>query len=202
MKKIILIFLFNSFICLSQTLDPAENFENYEGVLKAYYDNVIPLIYKDFNDEPKARYTSMPSFTNEYAFSLSKKDNKYYIISNELSENYWYAKNKKNVKVLTRKTIIEKYLYLKIIELFNLLTEQIEEKEDLSIMFDGTSYYFTANNQNGEIITGKTKSPNEDSLFGKIVKVCDNVFYYDKKSEITQKEINLKIDTIILELKK
>ena len=79
-------------------MEPAKDFKQYEGVLKEYYDNVFPLLYKGYSEKPLARYTSMPSFSNEYSFSVETIEGKNYVLSNRLSESYWYSKNKKKVK--------------------------------------------------------------------------------------------------------
>ena len=69
---LILIFVLPTFLCFGQKqhLDPVKDFKQYEGVLKEYYYNVFPLLYKGYSEKPIARYTSMPSFSNEYSFSL------------------------------------------------------------------------------------------------------------------------------------
>mgnify|MGYP000141236116 CR=1 FL=1 len=60
MKKttLILILILSSLFCFGQKahLKPAREFENYEGVLKEYYDNVFPLLYQNYSEKPIARY--------------------------------------------------------------------------------------------------------------------------------------------------
>jgi|GEM_PF-1097371 len=132
-----------------QHLKPAEDFSQYEGVLKKYYDNVFPLLYKGYSKKPIARYTSMPAFSNEYSFSIETTGRKNYVVSNRLSANYWYAKNRKKVNLISSKTELSDDLYLKIVNLFKVLEEQIiNPKIDIKIE---TS---TAVTQQKGVITG------------------------------------------------
>jgi hypothetical protein len=56
MKQTILIltFVLTTFIVFGQKqhLEPARDFKQYEGVLKEYYDNVFPLLYKNYSEKP------------------------------------------------------------------------------------------------------------------------------------------------------
>ena len=93
MKKIslILTFLLLTFSCFGQKehLEPARDFNKYESGLKEYCDNIFSLLFDGFSQKPYARYTVIPSFCCEYAFSVEKIEGKNYIISNQLSKGYW-----------------------------------------------------------------------------------------------------------------
>ncbi|MDD2244538.1 MAG: hypothetical protein PHR13_08025 [Dysgonamonadaceae bacterium] len=220
MKKtfLILIFTLTTFVCFGQIehLEPARDFKHYEGDSKEYYDNKFSKLYKEFSQTPYARYTSMPSFTSEYAFSVEATDGKYYIISNGLSENFWYARERNKVKVITNKTEIDHTLYSKIGELFQIFVEQTKKIETDSVSYsfvtsdndtiegvkrviklDGEVYYFTITDTNGEIKTGQTWSPNKDSMLYRLVNVCDKLFSLDSKSNSTMTDILNEIDTLI-----
>ena len=201
MRQIILAlaFFFTTFLCLGQERNskPGRDFNQFEGILKEYYDKVFPLLYEGFSEEPIARYTSMPSFSNEYSFSIETIDNKEYVVSNRLSENYWYAKDRNKVKLISNKTEVHNDLYLKIVDLFMILTEQTKMPESETIGFDGVTYYFSSTNKNGKIVTGETWSPNEDSLLGRLVKICDNIYSFGYGDNICQKEILMDIDFLI-----
>src|ERR1035437_7610913 len=112
---LILTFVLTTILCFGQKqhLEPARDFKQYEGVLKDYYDNVFPLLYKGYSEKPIARYTSMPSFSKEYSFSIETIEGKNYVVSNRMSENYWYAKNRKKVELVSNKTELVNELYLK-----------------------------------------------------------------------------------------
>jgi len=210
---LILIFLLTTFLCFGQKehLEPARDFKQYEGVLKEYYDNVFPLLYRGFSEKPYARYTSMPSFSAEYAFSVEKIGEKYYIIFNKLSANFWYAgydkkgnmdnKRRNSVKLNTIKTEINNDLYLKIGELFELLASQTKVYEKEWFGCDGVTYYFTTTDKNGEIQIGETWSPNKDTLLGRLVKICDKLCSIGNEKDISQSKILEEIDKLINELK-
>ena len=210
---LILTFLFMTFFCFGQKdhLEPARDFNQSEGILKEYYDNVFPLLYSGFSEMPYARYTSMPSFSEEYAFSVEKIGDKNYIISNKLSENFWYAgyddegnldnKRRSRVKIITIKTEINNDLYLKIGKLFELLANQTKVYEKNRRGLDGVSYYFTTTDKNGEIKIGETWSPNKGSLLDRLVEICDNLYSVGAENTIGQSEITKKIALLINDLK-
>ncbi len=217
MKKVSLIFTFllTTLLSFGQSdhLIPARDFNAYEGQLKGFYDKVFPLLHAGFSQNPYARYASMPSFDSEYAFSVEKIDGKYFILSNTLSENYWYARNRMAVKVVTCKTEIDKGLYLKIGELFRLLANQTKarvpkkksmkidgkmvELEENEVIMDGASYYFATTDKKGAIKTGETHSPRKDSKMDRVVKMCDKLHAMTTEDILSPKDI----DALINELK-
>ena len=229
-KHTILIFIFflTTFLCFGQKehLEPTKDFNQHGGVLKEYYDNLFPLLYSGFSDMPYARYTSMPSFSAEYAFSVEKINEKNYIISNKFSENFWYAgydnngnmvnEKRNTVKIATVKTEISDDLYLIIGELFELFVEQTKVKErkfdtlpDGTIVeiheigTDGETYIFTTTDKNGEIRTGTTWSPHpsDKPLLSRLVEICDNLYLLGIENDISQTNILREIDILINDFK-
>lgn len=205
MRQIILTIAFSltTFLCFGQQehLEPARDFNKYKGVLKEYYDNVFPLLYKGFSEKPIARYTSMPSFSYEYSFSIETIDGKEYIGSNRLSENYWYAKNRNKVKIISNKTELQNDLYLKIVDLFRLLKEQTKKPDRDKRGYDGGSYFFASTDNNGQIEIGETWSPDHNSLLGRLVKICNNIYSLGNGNNISQTETLKDIDILINDLK-
>jgi len=206
MKQTILIltFVLTTFLSFGQTqhLEPARDFKQYEGELKEYYDNVFPLLYKDFSEKPIARYTSMPSFSSEYSFSIETIEGKNYVVSNKMSENYWYAKKRKKVKLISNKTELTNDLYLKIVDLFKLLEEQTKDTEGDLMGVDGVTYYFATTDKNGQIKIGETWSPNENSLLGRLVIICDSIYALGNGKKLSQTDIIKDIDKLLNDLKK
>ena len=209
MRQTILILnlVLTTILCFGQKqhLEPARDFKQYEGVLKDYYDNVFPLLYKGYSEKPIARYTSMPSFSYEYSFSIETIEGKNYVVSNRMSENYWYAKNRKKVELVSNKTELVNELYLKIVDLFKLLEEQTKEPErdlnKISVNVDGVTYYFATTNKNGQVKIGETWSPNDNSLLGRLVKICDNIYSLGNGGNISQTETLKDIDKLLNDLK-
>jgi hypothetical protein len=185
----------------TQHLEPAREFNLFQGDLKEYYDNVFPLLYKDYSDKPIARYTSMPSFSNEYSFSIEKIEGKNYVVSNRMSENFWYAKKRKKVKVITSKTELTNDLYLKIVDLFKLLEEQTKKPEKDIRGSDGVIYYFATTDKNGQIKIGETWSPDDNSLLDRLVKICDNIYSLGNRNDLSQTDILRDIEKLLNDLK-
>lgn len=206
MKQTILIinFVLTTFLCFGQKehLESGKDFKQYGGVLKEYYDNIFPLLYRGYSEKPIARYTSMPSFSNEYSFSVETIEGKNYVVSNSLSENYWYAKNRKTVRLISNKTELFNDLYIKIVDLFKLLEEQTKKPENDVIGCDGVNYYFATTDKNGQVKTSETWSPNNNSLLGRLVKICDNIYLLGNGKSISQMETLKDIDNLLNDLKK
>jgi len=198
----ILIFLLATFFCFAQNEYLHFVEKQYDGILKEYYDSVYPLLYSDFSGKPYARYISMPSFSEEYAFSVEKIKGKSYIISNTFSESYWYAgyeNRKDSVKIITIKTEISKELYIKIGELFEILSEVIIEPKRTGL--DGTTYYFTTTNKKGEIKITETWSPQQNSLLGRLIRICDYVFSIGVENNISEELLLKGIEIFIKDLR-
>lgn len=212
---LILTFVLTTILCFGQKqhLEPAKDFKQHEGVLKDYYDNVFPLLYKGYSEKPIARYTSMPSFSNEYSFSIETIEGKNYVVSNRMSESYWYAKNRKKVKLVSNKTELVNELYFKIVDLFKLLEEQTKKPElvfkvidgvtyeEKIMRADGVTYYFATTNKNGQVKIGETWSPDDNSLLGRLVKICDNIYSLGNGENISQTETLKNIGKLLNDLK-
>jgi len=89
MKQTTLItaFLFVTLLCFGQKehLEPAKDYSKHD--LKEYHDSLFSKLHTGFAEKPYARYTSSPSFSEDYAFSVETIGNKNYIIANSFSEN-------------------------------------------------------------------------------------------------------------------
>jgi hypothetical protein len=199
---LILAFVLTTLLCFGQKqhLDPTKDFKQYEGVLKEYYDNVFPLLYKGYSAKPIARYTSMPAFSNEYSFSIETIEGINYVVSNRLTENYWYAKNRKTVKLISSKTELTNDLHLKIVNLFKLLEEQTKKPENDLMGPDGVTYYFETTEINGQIKIGETWSPKEKSLLGNLIQTCDNIYSLGNGNNLSQTDILKDIDKLLNDL--
>ncbi|REC62858.1 hypothetical protein DRF65_08530 [Chryseobacterium pennae] len=203
-RILILSFTLSTLLCFGQKgyLELSENFDKYKGSLREYYNDIFPKLYKDFSQQSYARYTSIPSFSEEYAFSVETIDNRYYIISNRFSENFWYAKKRNQVKLISHKTEIDSTLYLKIGNLFQILTQQMKTSEKEKRGFDGTMFYFATTDTTGQMKTGETWSPNDNTVLDRIVKVCNRLFSIDKEKNSSHSDIVKEIEKLIEEIKK
>lgn len=195
-----------TYLCFGQVqhLVPSKNFNQYDGVLKEYYDEIFPLLYKGYIEKPVARYTSIPSFFSEYSFVIETIEGKNYVISNRLSENYWYAKDRKNVKLISNRKELTNDLYLKIVDLFKYLAEQTRVPEDelAGLGLDGVTYYFTTTDKNGKVSIGETWSPDKDALLGRLIAICDNIYALGNRKKLSQKDILNDIDKLLIDLNK
>ena len=121
-RTVIFAFIFlNALISYGQKEHLEPTTFNVGGGMEIYYTNLNTLLYNGMTDKPYARFTVIPSFSKEYAFSIEKENGEYFIVSISLSESYWRAKKKKNVKFETQKSKINKKTYDQIGNLFKFL---------------------------------------------------------------------------------
>ena len=194
--------LFNFLITYGQKqhLEPT-NF-NVGGNLEIYYKNLNLLLFKDLAEKPFARFMAIPSFSKEYGFAIEKRKNKYFIISITASESYWRAKNRNEVKFINEENEIEQELYEQIGRLFQLLAKQTEKYDSVNYRSDGETYYFITTNNNGEICTGETWSPSENSMIGELIKSSIKIYSIGNGNSSLKAEIKNEIEELITELKK
>lgn len=194
---ILIFLLINTMFCYGQNdhLKPADL-----ETLKDYYVGLFPVLYKGFNDKPVARYTLIPSFSSEFAFSVEEKANQFYIFSNSLSTSYWYAKNKSKVKVKHVSRIINQELYDAIITLFNMLEKQTQEPKTKIEGLDGETSYFSTT-VGIEIKTGETWSPDENSPMRNAVQICNKLYQMGTGASISQSEVLSEINQLTLRLR-
>lgn len=135
-------------------LEPVKDFKTQKNELNGYYSSVFSLLNTGFSKQSYARYAALPSFSPEYAVSVENKTGRYYLVSNTLSQNSWQAEQNK-IKVNTRSAEISRITYQLLGELSRLTTGQIQDMDGSTTGIDGVTYYFTARNDKGIIITGK-----------------------------------------------
>lgn len=203
MKRIIFIsvFFINALFCFSQNeqLKLSGDSAKSKGTLNTYYDSLNHILYQGFSDTPYARYTAIPSFTREYSFSVEKINGRNFIISNILSENFWYAKNRNSVTVTSKKTEITDSLYNIIGELFQMQFMEINAMDEIGL--DGETYYFSTISENNLLMTKEKWSPNENSFDGLLVSICNKIFKLGKGQDISQAELFNEINDLIIKLK-
>ena len=223
---LILTFLLTTFLCFGQEkfdllqilnrppcsehLEPAEDFNLYEGYLKEYYKSRFTLLYSGFSEKPYARYSAMPSFSAEYAFSVEKINGKNYIVSNKFSKKFGCTIEdnedgnmvNNSVKITTTTTKINNDLYLIIGELFELLANQTKVCKNSRFGLDGETYYFATTDKNGEIKIGTTWSPDKKSLLERLVKICDKLYLVGVGKIINQRKITKEITILINDFQK
>lgn len=205
--SILVIFLFiHSYSIGQQKHLSATNFENEPQILKQYFEKLFPLLYQGFLLTPYARFTCIPSFQKEYAFSLEKISSKYYIYSNTFNKSLWYSSlenhfNKVNVKLKSEHYQIDESLYQKVGILFKLLVDQMAQT-DSSRGLDGESYYFSSTNSKGKILTGETWSPEDSTLLNRVILICNNLYNYGNLKPRLKINLSSSIDSLIYRIER
>ena len=176
------------------------------GIVEDYMKSVNSLLSNGFNKKPLARYIVHPAFAPEYAFSVEQdKRGGYKIIVNVLSNNYWYAENKRTmVFVKTTEKVIDKEFAVKISVLFKTAIIDSLLPESDSGGLDGIQYYFSTTGKDGDVVTGTKWSPKEPSLIYKLMKVSEDLisFACGEKNGKTEDVLIKDIDSLFLALSK
>ena len=156
-------------------LEPINDYTKYTDELSGYYCNVFSLLNTGLTKQPYAQYTALPSFSPEYTVSTEVQGGKYYLVSNTLSQNSWQAE-RNQIKVNRKSVAISKALYQAFGELLQLTTGQIQDMDGSTTGLDGTTYYFSATNDKGKVMTGKKWSPDSATLMGRLVQICESAY--------------------------
>ncbi len=167
-------------------LEPIRDLADYSEQSKRYRLSVSTLLYTGFSDTSALRYTVLPAFNKEYAFSIEEKPDGYYIISNTLSQNLWYAKEKEAVTASIQVCGMSKELYSATRELFALALSQKRVPQTGTFGLDGIIYYFTMLDKAGGITAGETWSPTEFTNMHKLITVCDKLYAMSLGKDVPQ----------------
>lgn len=187
-------------MCYAQKeyLEPIKDYDNFvDKSLKNFHDQLFLKLYEGFAKMPLARYTATSSNTGEYAFSVESVNNIYFIVSNTLSESYWFSNYRNNINLITSRKEIGNKLGIKIGELFQMLVFQSKRKDSVFWYPDTMIYYFSALNKDGQIVTGETSSSDCKGLLGRLVKVCDNLYKMGNGENISQANMILEVEELI-----
>ena len=169
-------------------LEPARSHDSPNGSVRDYYVKVLSLLRTDFNSKPLARCVVLPSFTAEYAWSLERSPDGVSLLTNMLSENFWYARNK-NVTVTSRKILLEAELAEAAEELFRAAVAETRPPLEGYYGCDGTTWTFAVDDGNGSLKEGEVWSPPRGSLMRRLTDVCDAFFALPEGKGPSQAEL-------------
>lgn len=181
-------------------LEPIKDYTKYKDELSGYYCNVFSLLNTGLTKQPYAQYTALPSFSPEYTVSTEVQGGKYYLISNTLSQNSWQA-DRNQIKVNRKSVAISKALYQAFGELLQLTTGQIQDMDGSTTGLDGTTYYFSATNDKGKVMTGKKWSPDSTTLMGRLVQICESAYALSTGKEVPESMIIKDTQTLLKDLR-
>lgn len=182
-------------------LEPIKDYTKYKDELSGYYCNVFSLLNTGLDKKPYAQYAALPSFSPEYVVSAEAGEGKYYLVSNTLSKNSWQVE-KDQIEVNRRSIKISKALYQALGELLQMTTTRIQDLDGSTSGLDGTTYYFSATNEKGEVMTGKKWSPDRASLMGRLVQICESAYALSIGKEVSESLILQDAQTLLRDLRK
>ena len=168
--------------------EPARNHDSPNGSVRDYSVKVLSLLYTGFGPKPLARCTVLPSFTAEYAWVLERRPDGVYLLTNILSENLWYARDK-NVTVASRDVRLEPELAEAVGELFRTAVAETRPPVEGYYGCDGTTWTLAVAGGNGSLKEGEIWSPPKESLMKRLTDVCDAFFALPEGKGPSQAEL-------------
>jgi hypothetical protein len=198
--SVLAFFLFGTCKAQEDHLEPSE-FKSPASSVELYYKNMLPLLNKGFKERPYARYTFIPSFQVEHAFSVEETDGSYSIVSHWFSKSYWYTKDKTRVRQRMFSVEIDEHFYKMIGELFNLVVQQSHKYEKKELGDDGEDYYFSITDNSGNIKTGTIWSPPEGTKMLRLTEICEEIYKMGEGLDISVDKTETEIKQLKADLK-
>jgi hypothetical protein len=141
------------------------------GFTKEFRDGLRTKLSEGLKAKQLIQYLVIPSFEPEYILSLEKDSLGFNLVYNALEKNYWYLKDKKEVKLRSiRKTINPEYAS----SLRRLFDAAIKYRNhDDRLGHDGTNYFFSVFSGSQVILTGKIWSPAKGTRTKSLTEICE-----------------------------
>ncbi len=169
-------------------LEPARSHGSPNRSVRDYYVHVLALLHTGFGPKPLARCTVLPSFTAEYAWSLERRPDGVHLLTNILSENLWYARDK-NVTVTSRDVRLEPELAEAVGELFRAAVAETRPPIEGYYGCDGTTWTLAVAGGDGSLKKGQVWSPPQGSLMERLTDACDALFALPEGKGPSQAEL-------------
>jgi len=192
-------------------LDPVLGIFDIADFQVEYYSKVRKVLFSELPDRPEIRFHVMPSFTPEHVLDIefNRENVKYYFIYRICEQMIWNNEKWETVKVNTFRKEVDKESVKLIKSLFSTAINQVkyppalEEGSAISIMLDGTGYYFTVNEYGYGRQSGMVRSPDNGTKMHKLVSIGEQLIEFTKSDRIIvkfddklQKEIEELIDEL------
>lgn len=170
-----------------------------------YYSKVRKILLNGLSDKPEIRFQVMPSFTPENVLDIEfdRAKDVYYMVYHIAEQKIWHNKQSENIKVERFRIVIDKESVRLIKSLFSNAIVQVRftplvvEGGKVVIGTDGVDYYFTVNEHEGGIKSGKVWSPERGTKMDRLVAIGNKLIELAKSDarvvkfdNVLQKEIN------------
>lgn len=140
-----------------------------------YYSKVREVLYVGLADDALAQVVVRPSFQPEYALSIERQDQRYYLLYNVAQRSIWGALQTKQgppVTVESRRVEIGEPLAMAVVALWNTAIGQTRyPPPTVTIRSDGTTYTFVTFQAGVGLRAGQTWSPAASTPMARLVDV-------------------------------
>ncbi len=164
--------------------------------INQYNENLEKIFRENLKEDYMLRFVAKPSFNPEYAFQINKiEDANFEIAVLILHENLWNIQNNDSIQF----SVISKRINCDFISsmdtLFRILTDSVSGVEAIGYGEDGVTYSFKY--KSGDVVKcGEAWSPEDNSLLGDVVQICDNLILYAQGKNVDLDDLLDCIDLI------
>lgn len=170
-----------------------------------YYSKVRKILFDGLTDRPEIRFQVIPSFTPENVLDIEfdREKDVYYMVYHIAEQNIWYKKQSENIEIERFRIVIDKESVKLIKSLFSNAIAQVRftplvvEAGKIIVGTDGVDYYFTVNEHECRIKSGKVWSPKRGTKMDRLVAIGNKLIELAKSDarvvkfdDALQKEIN------------
>lgn len=179
-------------------------FDGYDFQFE-YYSKVRKILFDGLTDRPEIRFQVMPSFTPENVLHIEFDRGKdvYYMVYHIAEQMIWHNKQSENIEIERFRIVIDKESVKLIKSLFSNAIAQVRfrppvvEGGKVIVGTDGVDYYFTINEHEGGIKSGKVWPPKRGTKMDRLVAIGNKLIELAKSDarvvkfdDALQKEIN------------
>lgn len=170
-----------------------------------YYSKVRKILFDGLTDRPEIRFQVMPSFTPEDVLDIEFDRGKdvYYMVYHIAEQMIWHNKQSENIEIERFRIVIDKESVKLIKSLFSNAIAQVRfrplvvEGGKVTVGTDGINYYFTVNEHEAGIKSGKVWSPERGTKMDRLVAIGNKLIELAKSDarvvkfdDTLRKEIN------------
>ena len=160
-------------------LEPVGGFFDVYDFQFEYYSKVREILLNGLSDKPEVRFQVMPSFTPENVLDIEFDRGKdvYYMVYHIAEQMIWHNKQSENIEIERFRIVIDKESVKLIKSLFSNAIAQVRftplvvEGGKIIVGTDGVDYYFTVNEHECGIKSGKVWSPERGTKMDRLVAI-------------------------------
>lgn len=165
---------------------------NHIPIIERYNNKLDSIVSCCLGNDHLFRFVAVPSQEPEYAFQISKEDNKYWIKLIVLDNNLWYSKDRNIINTIECTKEIEAQNALLLVHTCNLFIEN--RIDSISMDYTEGCLYKFESLKESDMECGQIREPDPKSAIGIFCEICnlivDSCFRGDNLYNIITDDLN------------